>query len=171
MYKTLKALSTCQTMECMSESTSIDFLCQLLLVSCFLTSITFKSYSYFDSSNIHTHAAIHITFHFLSPCCQCYPLVVQSLIFTQLLQHCMVSAVLFTSIFFLLHAITINLLRINFCVDRVCISCMIEWKWPQRNSLVMQCHSIKAHAIFHILLFPKNYYNIGLSHVLSTAQY
>ena len=98
-HSNLKALSTCQTMECMSESTSIDFLCQLLLVSCFLTSITFKSYSYFDSSNIHTHAAIHITFHFLSPCCQCYPLVVQSLIFTQLLQHCMVSAVLFTSIF------------------------------------------------------------------------
>ena len=65
--QTLKALSTCQTMECMSESTSTDFLCQLLLVSCFLTSITFKSYSYFDSSNIHTHAAIHITFHFLSP--------------------------------------------------------------------------------------------------------
>ena len=78
-----------------------------IIVSCFLTSITFKSYSYFDSSNIHTHAAIHITFHFLSPCCQCYPLVVQSLIFGVSSSH-----------FFLLHAITINFLRMNFCVDR-----------------------------------------------------
>ena len=115
----------------------------------------FKSYSYFDSSNIHTHAAIHITFHFLCPCCQYYLLEVQSLIFTQLLQRTLHGVS--SSLHIQRHAIKQTGWGWTFVVT-MCASADDRMKMAEK----LNCHavSLKAHAIFYILFFPKK--NIGL---------